>query len=184
MSVSEAPPRLKSWCSRISGEKGVWYRCEEGPLGPGQGRSRLSLGRQELGAAFPSGGSRRVSSGEIFREGIWISVCFWLPEESPPQSQVSLLHSPGFPSQLLYPHSSLSSLRKRGRLGLDLGPAGPQKLGTVGKACPRQTTSRHPLTRSKTQVTGLPHEHIHTGSHTYKCDRGHHSQSRGCCLVG
>lgn len=71
-------------------------------------------------------------------------------------------------------------LRQKGWLGLGLGPSGSLGLGTVwGDGHPRSIFS--PPARH--QGTGL-HEHIHTGSHTHKCDRGHHSQSRGSRLVG
>lgn len=45
-----------------------------------------------------------MASGEIFREGVRMSVCIWLPEASPPPPLVSLL-----PSQLPHPCFSLSS---------------------------------------------------------------------------
>lgn len=123
-------------------------------------------------------------SGEISREDICISVCFWLPEEISTLPLVSLLHSPVLPFQLPHPCLSLSSFRQRGCLGLDFRPTGPLSLGTVGEGLPLADTleaSSHP----EQDACHRLYEHIHTGSRprTHKCDRGHHSQSRGSRMV-
>lgn len=97
------PPETKL-SFRVCMGRGLWHRYGEGGM----------EGEGSLGSAISRGGSRRMASGGISREGVCLSVCFWLPEELPPPPQVSLRQPSGPSSLQLLP----TSPRQKGWRGL------------------------------------------------------------------
>lgn len=148
----------------------------EGPLGPRQGRSP-SLGLWRAGSChLPGMPQEEVFWGNIQGGCLLIYLLLARKGISTPTPGI-----PYFTPQGSLPAALLASLRKRE----DGRACWAPEAGSGGEGlAPANALPRHPHSWSETPAIDLPHRHIHKGSHTHKCDRGHHPQSRGGRLVG